>query len=339
MNRIGLVIIGRNEGDRLKACLQSVSNYWDRTVYVDSGSSDGSQEYARALGVMVEDLDMSIPFTAARARNAGLATLQARHPDMMYVQFIDGDCVLDPGWIDRGAQVLSSHHEVAAVCGRLREAARGQSIYNRLLDMEWNAPTGEIASCGGIAMFRISALNQVGGFNPVIIAGEEPELCVRLRLNDYRIVRIDSEMAVHDAAMTKLGQWWKRAKRAGHAYAQGSHLYGKTRFRHKVREVYSGLFWGGLVPVFAVVSALLGFVWPWAWVGVAIAILGWTLLGCRVYQSARRRGWPADDARLYSLFCVLAKLPHCQGILEYWRNRWFGRQSKLIEYKGMGAES
>jgi hypothetical protein len=146
-------------------------------------------------------------------------------------------------------------------------------------------------------------------------------------------------MTLHDAAMTQFGQWWKRVKRAGHAYAEGAYLQGKTPFRHKVREVYSGLFWGGLVPIFAFVSVLLGFVWPWAWVGVAIAILGWTLLGWRVYRSSRRRGWPTGDARLYALFCLLAKLPHCQGILEYWRNRWFGRQSTLIEYKGNGAES
>ena len=116
----GAVVIGRNEGARLKRCLASISDA-TALVYVDSGSSDGSAKMARDRGVDVVDLDMSIPFTAARARNAGFAHLQDKFPDLHFVQFVDGDCELAKGWTERAARFLESRPDVAAVCGRLRE--------------------------------------------------------------------------------------------------------------------------------------------------------------------------------------------------------------------------
>ncbi|MFN8740002.1 MAG: glycosyltransferase [Pirellula sp.] len=334
MNGVGVVVIGRNEGERLKACLRSVSGYCKSTIYVDSGSNDGSQAHASSVGVTVEALDLSMPFTAARARNAGWTKLLEDSGNVDCVQFVDGDCTLSPGWIECGAKFLQSNPDYAAVCGRLREREKDNSIYNRLLDMEWDVPVGETASCGGIAMFRLSALQSVGGYNPMLIAGEEPDLCLRLRLNDWRIMRLDVDMGEHDAAMTCFRQWFQRAKRTGHAYAEGAALHGNTKNRHKVRDVYSGLIWGGLMPFIAVVSILLGTWWSWAWLGLFFTVACWLLLGWRVYRSSRRRGWSAVDARLFSLFCVLSKVPHSLGILEYWRNRFLHRQTPLIEYKG-----
>jgi hypothetical protein len=44
---IGIVVIGRNEGDRLTRCLQSLQMENLPVIYVDSGSTDGSQEIWR----------------------------------------------------------------------------------------------------------------------------------------------------------------------------------------------------------------------------------------------------------------------------------------------------
>ena len=56
--------------NRLRQCLLSVGSA--TIVYVDSGSTDGSIACAQSLGVeSCPELDLSIPFTAARARNAG----------------------------------------------------------------------------------------------------------------------------------------------------------------------------------------------------------------------------------------------------------------------------
>ena len=84
---IDAVVIGRNEGARLLACLQSLAGQVRRLVYVDSGSTDGSVKAAQAAGAEVVVLDMEQPFTAARARNAGLAVLADNPPE--FVQLVD----------------------------------------------------------------------------------------------------------------------------------------------------------------------------------------------------------------------------------------------------------
>src|SRR5262245_39089288 len=118
--RIGVVAIGRNEGERLRRCLASAAGA-ARLVYVDSGSSDGSVALARSLSAEVVELDPHRPFTAARARNEGFARLRAIAPAFEYVQFVDGDCELLPGWIETAAAFLDAHREVAVACGRRRE--------------------------------------------------------------------------------------------------------------------------------------------------------------------------------------------------------------------------
>ena len=150
-------------------------------VYVDSGSTDGSVELARSLGVDVVKLDLSTSFTAARARNVGLAHLLEADAPIKFVQFVDGDCEVVEGWIERAKRELDAQPNVAVVCGRRRERFPDISIYNRLCDMEWDTPIGETKACGGDAMMRVESFQQVDGFNPLLIAGEEPELCVRLR--------------------------------------------------------------------------------------------------------------------------------------------------------------
>ncbi len=224
---VGIVAIGRNEGQRLRACLESALQESANVIYVDSGSSDGSVDLAKSLGTIVVNLDLSVPFTAARARNTGLARLLELHPQTRFVFFVDGDCEIVPGFIAKALEAMNQSAQVAVVCGRRRERLPGASIYNRLCEIEWNTPIGEAKSCGGDALMRVSVFQSVSGFNPAVIAGEEPELCVRLRRHGNKILRIDADMTMHDAAMMHFGQWWKRNVRAGYAYAQGAALHGR----------------------------------------------------------------------------------------------------------------
>ncbi|MGC4031241.1 MAG: glycosyltransferase family A protein [Tepidisphaeraceae bacterium] len=251
----GIVAIGRNEGERLRTCLTAATSIGAaRVVYVDSGSTDGSRQLARSLHADVVELDLSIPFTAARSRNEGFAKLIELQPDVEFVQFIDGDCELRPDWCDRAIAELNAKPKAAVVCGRRRERHPDATVYNKLCDIEWNTPVGQAQSCGGDAMFRVSAFKQAGGYNPDVIAGEEPELCARLREKGWEVWRVDAEMTLHDAAMTQLGQWWKRNYRAGHAYAEGNARHGQAPDRFWEKEVKSNKVWG--------TAALLPFLWP-----------------------------------------------------------------------------
>jgi glycosyltransferase involved in cell wall biosynthesis len=209
--KVGVVMIGRNEGERIRKCLESLGGIAKQVVYVDSGSTDGSVDMARAMGVEVVGLDMRVAFTAARARNEGFRRLRELAPDLAYVQFVDGDCELADGWLEKAVMFLGEHESVAVVCGRLREHYPERSIYNMLCDIEWDTPVGEAKSCGGNAVMRVGAFESAQGYRADLIAGEEPELCVRLRAAGWLIWRLDEEMALHDAAMTRFGQWWTRS--------------------------------------------------------------------------------------------------------------------------------
>lgn len=331
MSQIGLVAIGRNEGDRLRQCLQSVLGSIDRMVYVDSGSTDGSVEMARSLGVEVVELNLSIPFTAARARNAGLARLIELEPYIQYVQFVDGDCEIASTWLSHAQQVLDAHPEVVVVCGRRRERFPTASIYNRLCDIEWDTPIGDARACGGDALMRVSALQAVGGYNPNLIAGEEPEMCVRLRQNGGRVLRIDCEMTLHDAQMTRFEQWWKRSVRAGHAFAEGAWLHGAPPEKHWIKETRSIQLWGIGVPLFILSTA-------WVTKGLSLLLLaGYGLMAYRVYQYARQSNYSKSDARLFALSCTLAKFPQAQGLLRFYWGKVFKKPSRLIEYNAAGS--
>ncbi len=318
MSAIAVVIIGRNEGQRLIACLASLEGQNTQIVYVDSGSSDGSQDAARAVGAHVIDLDRDAPFTAARARNAGadfLAT-QAIPPD--FVQFVDGDCALDPDWLTKAQAFLTDTPEAAVVFGRRRERFPEASIYNQMIDQEWDVPIGQVSSCGGDALMRFSAFRDAGGYRPDLIAGEEPELCVRLRANGWTIWRIDAEMTLHDAALTRFSQWWQRNRRAGHAYAEGAAIHGAPPERHGIRETRSALIWG---PGLLLIAVLGNLITPW----LSVLFLAWPLQVLRLLK--RGEGWPR------SAFLVLGKFPEAQGVLDFWWNRLKGQRRGLIEYK------
>ncbi len=364
MQPVGVVVIGRNEGNRLKECLLSVLNQKTIVVYVDSGSTDGSVTLARSLGVHVVELDLSIPFTAGRARNAGFEHLLKINPDTEFVQFVDGDCRIVEGWLERAVQELVTQPNVVVVCGRRREEFPTHSIYNLLCDIEWNTPIGEAQACGGDSMMRVLALKQAVGFNPSLIAGEEPELCVRLRQAGGKISRIDTEMTQHDAQMTHFSQWWKRSLRAGHAYAEGSWIHGSSPERHWVKESRSIWFWGWQLPLLVVATAWLsGFIVSWIldsgfWIGnrhlylsnlkpyvtfffqIGISILllfmAYALLGYKVYKNTLQRGFKSSEAVLYSLSCVMGKFPQMQGQIQFHLSRLLRRQRTLVEYKKVG---
>ncbi len=207
MNAVGVVAVGRNEGERLAGCLESLrrdSRNVSTVVYADSGSSDGSTARARSLGAEVVELDPSRPFSAARGRNEGFARLREIMPDVEFVQFIDGDCEMSTAWLDKGLAALRADEKLAIVCGRVRERHRDASIYNRLCDMEFNRRPGIVDACGGIFLARRAAIERVGGFDAGVVAGEEPEMCLRLRREGYTILRLADDMCLHDSAMMHL---------------------------------------------------------------------------------------------------------------------------------------
>lgn len=320
MNNTAVVIIGRNEGERLRRCLPSIAYSGYPVVYVDSGSTDGSPNFARSLGVHVVELDSAKPFTAARGRNSGFEWLMHIDPTVQFVQFVDGDCELSAGWLEKAVKFLKSRQDVATVCGRLRERNRDASIYHRLCDLEWDRPAGDTQSCGGIAMMRVSALRQVGGFREDLSAGEEPELCLRLRRAGWRIWRDAAEMAVHDAGMTRFGQWWKRGVRWGYGALEVMSRFdlgGETAF---ARQVRSARLWTLVWPFVAICVGLVGsyIVSPVCGVlAASLVVLVLPLQLARVAVRVALRSGDLGGSLVYAAATMIAKWANIVGQYRY----------------------
>ncbi len=324
-----IVIIGRNEGERLKRCLASLPTDGTR-VYVDSGSTDGSQDHAQNLGVTVVDLDRSVGFTAARARNAGLAIVRQGAVIPEFVQMIDGDCELDPHWSNIAIAALEAEPDLAAVFGRRRERFPECSVYNKQCDDEWDVPIGYVEACGGDAMFRLAALSAVGDYQPDLIAGEEPDLCLRLARQGWKIKRIDAEMTLHDAALLHFSQWWRRARRSGHAYAEHVWRHGRQSIPSWRRQVSSILIWGMAVPIAAVAlitARMLGY--PTA----AAALVVLAVYPLQIFRIALRRSERGSPDFPYAALIVVGKFAEMGGMARFHVNRLRGYAPHIIEYK------
>ena len=317
--QIGVVAIGRNEGERLRLCLSSVDIAGAPIIYVDSASTDGSGDLAIALGAELVDLDMTRPFTAARARNAGLERLIARHPGIDYIQFIDGDCEFETGWIAAAAAFLDDHQGAAVVCGRRRERHPQASFYNGICDAEWNTPVGQALACGGDALIRKRAITDMGGYNDALAAGEEPELCQRLRQAGWTVWRIDRPMTIHDAAMHDFGQWWRRAVRSGLGYAQAWQVTRQSAAPLYRREALRAVAWTVGIGAVAIVAAVT--LSPWL---ILLAPLLWTLQYLRL---ARRHGGRGGALLL------IGKFAEMRGIATHLGRMLTGRAGGTIFYK------
>jgi hypothetical protein len=132
------------------------------------------------------------------------------------------------------------------------------------------------------------------------------------------------DMTLHDAAMTRFGQWWRRTKRSGWAYAAGSHLHGARPERHWVWQTAQAWIWVALPAAATACGGML--VGPWALLVLMIypaqfARLYWKLPG------SRRR-------RLLSAYAfTVGRFAEFAGQLHYFHDFYRSRATRLIEYK------
>lgn len=325
--RLGVVAIGRNEGERLAICLRSLEGQAGRMVYVDSGSRDGSPERARAFGVPVTVLQEG-PYTAARGRQTGVEQLLERDASLEYVMFVDGDCRVEDGWIWAAVRYLDGHPGAAAVCGRRREERVDESFWSRVLDIDWEGPASDDAAyVGGDSVVRLRALQDVGGWNTGLIAGEEPDLCFRLRTRGWTIGRLDRPMTTHDAGMRRFGEYWRRSIRAGHAWAEVGWRHRSGPGRPWLRRAIGCVAYGGAVPLASAGAAPF---WPPA---LLLWALAWGRVTWAASRAARRQGRDASTSLAYGLLNAVCKVPKCWGVGKLLIGRLRGRKTRLIEYK------
>ncbi|PAJ74758.1 hypothetical protein CJF42_08740 [Pseudoalteromonas sp. NBT06-2] len=316
---IGIVVIGRNEGERLKRCLKSALKAQYPIVYVDSDSVDGSVLFAQSNDILVVKLTKDQPLNAAVARNAGFKKLIAENVNIEFVHFIDADCELAENWIIQAVRKLDSNDEVSAVCGRLREKNVNESLYTKLCDMSWYIKPGEVNSCGGIATIKAEIFEKLNGFNETLIAGEEPEFYSRVRKKGYKVQCLDVFMGTHDCAMTSFGQWWTRTIKTGFGFANAQ-KWGAWQARQR-----SIIIWALIIPLAILIGSFIEFYF----------ILFCLIYPTQIFRMTLKSKIPYcfSDKLLNSSFCVFSKLPQLIGMIKYHFSRLNGKQNINIEYK------
>ena len=324
---LSVVVIGRNEGDRLVRCLESVraADYPTErleVLYVDTQSTDGSPERAQAWADRVIALTPERP-CAAVGRNAGFRA--ARHE---LIQFVDGDTVMHPAWLRAGVAALHDP-QVAGVFGRVEEMAPEATVYNFWAHHDWYVPPGPAEFCGGIALFRRDVLRRAGGFDETLIAGEEPDLCLRIRgAQGLTLLALDVPMVRHDMNMTRFGQYWRRRVRTGHAYAEVGRRY--PAFRSWRSGRWRNLAHATALPAALVLSLAFWSAWP-----LALYVVLASLLVLRNARRLRGRVGSWDGALLYALHHYLGKVPMAWGQCTYWLRAALRREPQgLIEHRG-----
>ncbi len=327
--QVGLVTIGRNEGARLEACLEAIRTLYPqmRVVYVDSGSTDNSVTFAQSLGVEVVALSSDRPFNMARARNAGFARLLMLQPDLRYVQFLDGDCVIQAGWLESALAAFSQSPDIGIVSGLRRERYPDASIYNAILDRDWNGPIGNTLAVTGDMCVRQELFQALGGFFETLIAGEDEDFCLRTRRAGKKVWRLNSLMSLHNAEIMRLSQWYRRSRRTGHVYANIYHWYGRGPERYYQRQVRSAVLWGAVVP--------LCFVLALVWQPIVAMLIGggYLLYFCRMLWRRYKQTHNMQLALAYAWLIASGKFPEFLGMLQYVSRAVLKKRHTLIEYK------
>lgn len=327
---VSVVVIGRNEGQRLVDCLKSINAiHFDgdlEIIYVDSNSQDGSPEFAEAMGVTVLRIIPKHP-CAAIGRNIGW-----RHASAPYILFLDGDTRLDPDFLNIALAEIGANPQTAVVWGHRRERYPEQSLFNRVLDLDWVYAPGFTDFCGGDALMRRDILAKINGYNEDLIAGEEPELCQRIRTLGYQIFHIDHTMTDHDLAMHRWPSYWKRALRAGYAYADVSQRLKNTEYplwlKECKRNAIHTLVLFLLIAGGSCLSILKGDLTP-----LFLMLITSIFLMIRSAYKARWKSESVLTLLLYGAHSHLQQIPITLGQLRYWLTRIQHRRQALIEYK------
>jgi GT2 family glycosyltransferase len=309
MSKVGIVVIGRNEGERLRHCLLTLVNTHHVLLYIDSASDDGSLEMARQM--KVNAFSISSPhLSAALARNEGAKHLFKLAPDLCYIQFVDGDTILSSEWLQKGEQILDEKSDVAVTCGDLNEKDENFSFYKIISGIEWKQQRGEVACCGGNCMVRASVFFQLGGFNISIPAGEDSEFCYRVRKQGWKVFHSADKMGEHESSVNSFWDYWKRCKRTGYAYQQISLMYKNSSEKLFIKDNLSNWIYGGIIPIGILV--LIPFTHAWSlWV-----LCIYPLLAVKIFIQEKKK-LTAKQAFVYSLGCIVSKFPGFIGACSY----------------------
>ncbi|MBR5560305.1 MAG: glycosyltransferase [Clostridia bacterium] len=196
---ISAIVIGRNEGKRLNACITSIHEalrfLQHEIIYVDSRSSDDSIALAKESGARCYLLEAEHT-TAGLGRFVG--TKEAKGE---YLLFLDGDMQLSPGFCEKAMMAMAQRS--ADGCTGIREDLymKNGEIAGRNENYFGCTHERIVPEFGGALFIKKDALEKAGGWSPDTIACEEAELHARLRAAGCTVLEIPVKMITHTDAV------------------------------------------------------------------------------------------------------------------------------------------
>jgi len=171
------VIPAYNEEEHIGSCLQSIFNSnQDSTRYevivVDNGSQDRSYDIAFSFErAKVFKLPQG---NVGAVRNYGAAQAQGQ-----MLIFIDADCLIDDGWLNRAEKLIGDHPN-SAYGGGVKLPENATWIERAWLLEKEDEPTLPKYLVGASTMLSKDVFFKLSGFDELVSSGEDTDLHHRL---------------------------------------------------------------------------------------------------------------------------------------------------------------
>jgi len=292
---VSIVVIARNEEDYIERSLEAVMRESEtvsaEVVFVDCGSTDRTCAIATSFPVRIVRMNPESILTASAARRLGSLNSTGE-----LIAFVDGDCVLESGWLKYAVGFFEQDLLLAGVSGALTEvtseSGTSRSQKTVWFDVDGSSPK-EASRLSGNAVYRRAAVDLVGGFNPYVRSLEEVDLCCRLRKAGYQLLYLPRKVATHytEPRWTWHSIWRRYRQGAFNGYGQVLRSSVRNRFFmsyvKEERRVFMFLCAIVLGLLFFAISMLTGSVWcAFSFISLAVCLF--------LYMVVRRRSfvWP-----------------------------------------------
>lgn len=161
-------------------------------VLVDSASTDRTVEIAKKYPIKILQLKYKSQFSPAAGRFIGFLYSRGN-----YIQFLDGDMVLDENWFKNAVPLLENDEQVAGVVGITTQEPYNTYHARKLSKWMESLKTGEIKYFDGANLCRRSVLQKIGSYNPYLKGHEETEFSLRITKSGYKILRLPYPQSHH----------------------------------------------------------------------------------------------------------------------------------------------
>lgn len=307
---LGVGVAAHGHDDHLARTIEAVDAVLSEAGVVPAqrvvAASDGSfaaERIAAEHGWSFRRISPGVPRTLSAARETAR---RAAGGDAQLL--VDGDVALQAGWLAEAVALLREHERLAGVSGAIDEAHwRAGALVGGRHDVYGTGDGGSTTLLRDAALWRRSALDAVGGFDPWLPSEDDAELGARVVSAGFGLGTLGRAVAVrHGIARDSFGD--VRAFLGGGRMSGPGMVLRRARGtmafpRHiaRYRAALLLLLWVVAGAVTAVVARDFGPVMVWLW-----ASLGLLMFFAVLRQSLPRAFWRGARAFLVAISVVRA---------------------------------